>query len=143
MIEGQSDKLKPCVGVMIWKDGKILLGKRKGSHGSGEYSMPGGHLEFQESFKECAEREVVEESGVKIGNIKHLCTATYCEHDNRQDILIGLYADWKDIEPETHEDEKIGEWEWYSLDELPSPLFYPSELIIDSYKTGKNFYDKE
>jgi 8-oxo-dGTP diphosphatase len=141
MIEGERNKLKPCVGVMIIKDNKILLGKRKGSHGSGEYSMPGGHLEFQESFEECAERETLEESGVKIKNIKYLCTATYCRHENRQDILIGLLASWKDNEPETYEHEKIGEWGWYSLDSLPTPLFYPSELIIDSYKTGKNFYD--
>jgi 8-oxo-dGTP diphosphatase len=143
MIEGQRDKLKPCVGVMILKEGKVLLGKRKGSHGHGEYSIPGGHLEFQESFKECAERETLEEVGVKIENIKYLCTANYCRHENRQDILIGISADWKDHEPETYENEKIGEWDWYGLDDLPSPLFYPSELIINSYKTGKNFYDKE
>lgn len=143
MVEGERQKLKPCVGVMVIKDNKVLLGKRKGSHGNGEYSFTGGHLEFQESFKDCAERETLEESGVKIKNIKYLCTANYCRHDNRQDILIGLSADWDSNDPVTYPEEKIGEWGWYSLDNLPSPIFYPTAIMIDSYKNGKNLYDME
>lgn len=48
---------KVGIGVMIFKDGKVLLGKRKGSHGDGEYSFPGGHLNYMESFEDCAQRE--------------------------------------------------------------------------------------
>lgn len=45
----------------------ILIGKRKGSHGSGTLALPGGHLEWQESFEECAARELVEETGIEVG----------------------------------------------------------------------------
>ncbi|MBU0929712.1 MAG: NUDIX domain-containing protein, partial [Nanoarchaeota archaeon] len=54
------------VGVYIIKDNKILFGKRKGFHGSGTWCPPGGHLEFNESIEECAIREVMEETGIKI-----------------------------------------------------------------------------
>ena len=47
---------KVGVGVMVLKDGKVLLTRRKGSHGAGEYSFPGGHLEYMESFEDCARR---------------------------------------------------------------------------------------
>ena len=134
---------KACVGVMIFKDGKVLMGKRKGSHGNGEYSFTGGHIEFKESFECCAKRETLEEAGIEIDNIKFLCIANIDRHESRQDMLLGLTADWESGEPRINEDEKIIDWDWYSLDNLPSPIFYPAEVLIDSYKTGKNYYDKE
>lgn len=143
MVEGQRDKLKPCTGVMVWKGDMILLGKRRGSHGNGEYSFPGGHLEFDESFVECIERETLEEAGIKIKNIKFLSVANYRKHENRQDILISFTADLESGKERTDPDEKIGDWGWYKLDDLPTPIFYPTQIIIDSYKTGRNFYDKE
>ncbi len=54
------------VGVFVWHDGKFLMGRRVGAHGGGKWSVPGGHLEFGESWKTCAAREVLEECGVKI-----------------------------------------------------------------------------
>ncbi len=134
---------KACVGVMIFKDGKVLMGKRRGSHGHGEYSFTGGHIEFEESFDDCAKRETKEEAGVEIKNIKFLCLANILKHENRQDMMLGLIADWKSGEPKTNENEKIEDWDWYDINNLPSPIFYPAEVMFDSYKTGKNYYDKE
>lgn len=39
-------QLKIGVGILIFKKNKVLLARRKGSHGAGEYAGPGGHLEF-------------------------------------------------------------------------------------------------
>jgi 8-oxo-dGTP diphosphatase len=57
-------------GVFVrCQDGYVLL-KRLGSHGEGEWSLPGGHLEFGESVADCARREVLEELGVSLkGNV--------------------------------------------------------------------------
>jgi 8-oxo-dGTP diphosphatase len=57
---------KPRVGVeiIVVKEGKILLGKRKGAHGSGCYSPPGGNLECKETVETCAKRELDEETGL-------------------------------------------------------------------------------
>jgi 8-oxo-dGTP diphosphatase len=55
---------RPGVGVLVilkYND-KVLLGKRKGSHGHGEWSFPGGHLELNETIEECGKREVLEDS---------------------------------------------------------------------------------
>ena len=65
---------RPLIGisVLVMKEGKLLLGKRKGSHGEGEYASPGGHLEHLESFATCALRETMEETGLVIGEPRFL-----------------------------------------------------------------------
>ena len=39
------------VGVLIVRGGKVLIGRRRGSHGAGQYALPGGKLEWRESSK--------------------------------------------------------------------------------------------
>jgi 8-oxo-dGTP diphosphatase len=55
---------KVGVGLMIVKDGKILLGKRKDSHGKGEFAAVGGHLEHLESFEAGILRELAEDAAL-------------------------------------------------------------------------------
>ncbi|KAK2026173.1 hypothetical protein LX32DRAFT_695826 [Colletotrichum zoysiae] len=55
------------VAVIIQRrDGRIIVGQRKSSHGAGTIQLPGGHLEFGESFFACAERETLEETGLRV-----------------------------------------------------------------------------
>lgn len=138
-----SKDIQACVAVMIWKDNKILLGKRCGKHASGEYSFPGGRIEYMESFENAVKREIEEEVGIKIINIKFQCLANIDRYSYRHDITVFFTAEWESGEVRTDPEERIGEWGWYSIDSLPSPLFYPTQIGIDSYKTGKNFYDIE
>ena len=69
------------VGVFVNKDGKILVGKRKGSHGAGTWALPGGHLEPGESFEACCKREVLEETGLTIKNISPVVFTNDIFHD--------------------------------------------------------------
>ena len=135
--------LKVGTGIMIIKDGKVLLGKRKGGRGAGEYGLPGGHLEFGESFETCAKRETMEEVGIEITNIRFVRLMNIQKYHNNQFIDIGLIADWKSGEPIVMEPEKCEGWYWYDLDNLPQPLFATIPTHIEGYKTGKNYFDLE
>ena len=140
----KEQRTKVGVGVMILKDGKVLLTKRKGSHGAGEYSFPGGHLEYMESFEDCAIRETREECGVEIKNIAFLYLTNIKKYKPKHYVHIGLIADWASGEPKTLEPEKAEEWKWYDLDKLPpGPIFEFSVLSFDAYKTGRKYYSSE
>ncbi len=132
---------KVGVGVMILKEGRVLLGKRKGSHGAGEYSFPGGHLEYMESFEDCARRETKEECGVEIKNIQFQFLANVVKYAPKQYTHIGLLAGWESGEPKVIEPAEAESWDWYDLNNLPQPLFEPCRLAIDSYRNGTNYYD--
>ena len=138
----QENKPKVGVGVMILREGKVLLGKRKGSHGEGEYSFPGGHLEYMESFADCAKREVKEECGIEIDNIRFQFLSNVTKYAPKHYVHIGLIADWKEGEPEVLEPDKCESWGWHDLDNLPQPLFEMCEQAIDSYRIDKMYYDK-
>lgn len=129
------------VGVMIFKGQKVLLGKRRGSHGEGEYAFPGGHLEFRESFENCAVRETREETGIEITDVKFLFAANILRYRGKHYVHIGMIAQWKGGEPKVLEPNKSESWGWYSLSKPPQPLFEPCELSFKSYKTGTNFFD--
>jgi 8-oxo-dGTP diphosphatase len=131
------------IGVMIFKDGKVLLGKRKGSHGAGELAFPGGHLDHMESFEECARRETLEECGIEIQNIRFHLLANIRRYKPKHYTHIGLIADWESGEPKVLEPEKCEGWAWYDIDEIPKGSFGATQLSIDAYKTGKNYYDAD
>ena len=137
----KKDRPKVGVGVMILKDGKVLLGKRKGSHGEGEYAFPGGHLEYMESFECCAKREIVEECNIEIENIRFQFLANVKKYAPLHYVHIGIIADWKNGESKLLEPEKSESWDWYNLDNLPHPLFEMCGLAMESYRTEQNYFD--
>ncbi|MBI2355690.1 MAG: NUDIX domain-containing protein [Candidatus Doudnabacteria bacterium] len=131
---------KVGMGIYIVKDGKVLLGKRKGSIGDGEYASPGGHLEYMESFEHCAIREVKEETGLEIANVRFLRLWNQ-KHPDYHYINIAVTADWVSGEPKVMEPDSCESWDWYDFDHLPNPLYPTIHSAIEALKTGKNFFD--
>jgi 8-oxo-dGTP diphosphatase len=122
---------KVGLGVYIVKDKKILLGKRIGSHGANTWSPPGGHLEFNESFEECSIRETMEETGIKIKNLRFLgITNDFFKKENKHYITIAVIADYESGTVKIMEPNKCLEWKWFSLDKFPKTLFLPTENLL-------------
>ncbi|PJA00859.1 ADP-ribose pyrophosphatase, partial [bacterium (Candidatus Gribaldobacteria) CG_4_10_14_0_2_um_filter_33_15] len=51
-------------------------------------------------------------------------------------VTIGLFSDKFDGEPKVIEPVEIVEWRWFNLDNLPTPLYFPSAKIIENYRKG-------
>ncbi len=136
-------------GVMILKDDKVLLGKRHVDpekadslmNGAGTWTMPGGKLHFGESFEEGAAREVMEETGIKLNDADVICVTNDIV-EAAHFATIGLFSEDFEGEAKVMEPDEITEWGWFALDDLPSPLFFPSKKLLRNYNE-KQFYTKE
>lgn len=120
------------VGVLIINKDTVLLGKRKGSHGSATWAPPGGHLEFQESFEQCAQREVVEETGLHVDALRFAsCTNDIFAQNNKHYVTIFMLAHYTQGHPRITEPDTCEEWQWFSWDNLPTPLFLPLQHLLE------------
>ncbi|KAJ5168988.1 uncharacterized protein N7482_004582 [Penicillium canariense] len=136
--------MEPRIGVAVFvvnAEGKFVLGKRKGSHGANTWALPGGHLEYGESFETCAEREILEETGLQIRDIQFL-TATNsvfeAEGKHYVTIYMGSVASDDSAQPQLMEPEKCSAWEWTSWDELRAAG--ESQISSGSASTGKQLF---
>ncbi len=129
------------VGVIVIKDGKVLLQRRTSSHGDGTWCFSGGHLEFNESIEDCAKREALEESGVTIKNLRFVnITNDIFKEEKKHYITIFMVSDWESGEAKIREPDKITGMGWFEWNDLPKPLFLPIQNLI---KMGYNPFEKE
>ena len=117
---------KVGVGVFVKRNGKILVGKRRGSHGAGPWALPGGHLEPGESFEECCKREVLEETGLTINNISPVVFTNdiFCDQGLHY-ITLFFKGEYESGEAIVAEPRQCEEWRWVTLDHIPQPTFLP------------------
>ncbi|GMH96492.1 hypothetical protein TrST_g12593 [Triparma strigata] len=127
------------VGVLIKRMSgtKVFAGIRRGSHGSGTLALPGGHLEFGETWEETAIREVEEECGIILkGGLKLIhVTNDPMPDENKHYVTLFMAACCEDdatlINAEPH---KCEGWEEFSLEELKGrkeSLFGPLLHMIE------------
>lgn len=142
----ENDTTRPLVGigVIIKKGKKILLLKRgqKVSHGRGEWGLTGGYLELGETLEEAAIREVKEETSLEISDPKFVGVFNardYLLKDEKHIVNLVFVASWRNGEPQNLEPEKCEETGWFSLNQLPSPLFKHTEKALICYKKEKSY----
>ncbi len=72
---------------------------RLGAHGRGEFAVPGGHLEFGESWEDCAKREVLEETGLQLSNLRFETAVNSVFGDDAHYVTIFMRGDAEEVHP--------------------------------------------
>ena len=119
------------VGVLIKKDNMILLGKRIHENGDSPWGFPGGQVEFFEPVMDAAQREVYEETGL---NVKDLELVAYTDdlfrEENQHFVTIVFVAGNFIGDLHLKEPTKFEKWDWFSWNNLPSPLAEPMLQLL-------------
>lgn len=137
--------VRPKVGVglfLVRENKEILLAKRTASHGQGQFAGIGGHLENGESFEECIMRELREEArdDLIIDNLRFLCLSNITSYPPNHYVDIGMTAVYISGKAQVMEADKIENWNWYSIENLPSPLFGSTEKYLNSFKSDIKYF---
>ena len=114
-------RISPAVMVLV-RDGDRLLLARSPRFKPGIFSALAGFVEAGETLEECARREVREEVGVEIANLRYFRSQPWPFPDS---LMIAFFADYAggEITPDASEIEAAG---WFPRNALPPLPDYPS-----------------
>lgn len=128
------------VPIILVRKNKILLGERVGGYMPGAMGLPGGRVEFGEKLTETAERELLEEVGLKSNNFEYIGTI---REDQNDYIFIHFvykcsqfFGEVKNMEPN-----KCKGWNWYSLDKLPKNILKGHAAAIELLMNNGHLID--
>lgn len=108
-------RIHPCVIGLVVKGDEILL-VRKAEWPAGRHGLVAGFVEFGESQEQAMSREIAEETGLKVNNLRYV--GSQCWPFPSQ-IMNGFVADYVSGEIQL-EDEELEAAAWYKLDQLPT-----------------------
>ena len=87
------------------------------------YSLLAGFVEPGETLEECVHREIEEESGVRVHNLRYFGSQS---HPFPHSLMVGFVADWLEgdvvVDPDELEDAR-----WFDVDDLP-PRPHPRSI---------------
>lgn len=138
---------KPTIAIdIIIQDskGRILLGKlseKWRDQGKYLWGLPGREISFGENLKSCAERNLLDELGLKLTAGKIICVNSNFGHGNHF-ITVGILAKIDGTLINKHPDDWL-EWKWFNLNEIPTELFPSAERTLKSFIKGAISIDFE
>jgi 8-oxo-dGTP diphosphatase len=126
------------VGVLVLREDTVLLGLRRGSHGAGTWSPPGGHLEFGEDPIDCVRLEAFEEAGIELGSCQFVgVTNDIFEAEDRHYVTLFYTATLVGGAPVVREPDKCDAWQWWPWHGLPENLFLPLRHLREQHFSAK------
>jgi len=107
-------RIFPCIIVAVRNRHQILLAQHP-RHKSGMYTVIAGFLEVGETLEQCVAREVKEETGVDVKNIRYFGSQPWAFPSS---MMMGFLADYDsgDLKPDYTE---LSDAQWFDLNALP------------------------
>jgi len=128
-----------CI-ITLNNEGKVLLGERKNSYKAGFFGMPGGRVEREEPLIDACKREMMEETGLVIDDIRFVGVVRE-KQEGYTFIHFGFTVEGISQTPQNIEPDKCLGWEWMDIDNLPEKILPGHKGIIDMYRKNSHLVD--
>lgn len=124
-------RISPCIIVAIHK-GKQLLMARSPHFAPGVYGLIAGFIEAGETVEQAVHREVMEETGLKIKNLRYYGSQPWPFPDA---LMLGFQAEYAEGELKTNQEE-LEDAGWFDYNQLPGRPSHPQSMasqLIDDF----------
>ena len=129
-------KISPAVIVAVTNGNKLLMTKYAGRSYK-NYALVAGFAEIGETIEETVKREVMEEAGLRVKNIRYYKSQPWSFSDT---LLLGFYCDVDGDDNITMDEEELSVAEWLTREEIPTEydgISLTNEMIM-RFKNGED-----
>jgi len=118
--------------ILLNPESKVLLGKRKNSYKAGYFGLPGGRVELNEPIRTAIHREVLEETGIAIENLKYVGVVR--ENQGETDFIHFVFVATEVTQvPQVCEPDKCEGWQWQDLASINEEVLAGHRTAIELY----------
>lgn len=122
-----------AVGAVVFRDRRVLLVLRGHPPAKGQWAIPGGKVKLGETLQQAAEREILEETGIRIKAGDPIFTFETIEHDPKGAIvfhyvIIDLSAEF--LNGTVRPGDDALDVRWFAFQELPITNLSPETLKL-------------
>ncbi len=128
--------------IVITKDAvpKVLLILRSGEPFKGAWAFPGGFMNMDETTEQCAIRELEEETGLRVSEVRQIGAYSKVDRDPRGRTITVAYLAIIDEPVAVQGQDDAAKAEWFQLSDLPHLAFDHYDIIQDAiqkYQEGR------
>ena len=120
--------------ILISKQNSVLLIERGREPYKGKWALPGGFIEMDEPLEVACQRELEEETGIRVGALKQFKAFGAVDRDPRHRTISVLFYAFTDDELVANAGDDAAKAQWFSIHELPE-LAFDHQLILDEFIT--------
>ena len=121
-----------CIVITREAEPKVLLIQRGGEPFKGAWAFPGGFMDMDETTEQCAIRELEEETGLRVSDIKQIGAYSKVERDPRGRTITVAYLAIIDEPIAVTGQDDAANAEWWPVDALPPLAFDHGEIMADA-----------
>jgi 8-oxo-dGTP diphosphatase len=123
-----------CIVITREAEPKVLLIQRGGDPFKGCWAFPGGFMEMDETTEQCAIRELEEETGLKIHDVRQIGVYSKVDRDPRGRTITVAYLALVDAPIPVKGLDDAAKAQWFPLTALPKLAFDHADIIQDAIK---------